>query len=223
MKNITKILIVDDHAIARRGLEAILVAREEYQIVGYAASVQEAVTATKTHQPDLLLLDNFLADGMAKMVIDNIKAFNTAVKFLIVSGQKDDKSLYEAFLAGANGYVWKYAEEAEISQAIEIVSRGNSFFMADFVENIRNASVTSEQKPHALAGVFSALNERDIAIVRLVANGQTNTEIAQTLSLAEGTVRNYLSAMLVKTGANNRMQLAVWAIQCGIVQTPSMT
>ncbi len=218
----TKILIVDDHAIARRGLEAILIGKPSYKVIGYANSVTEAITKTKALQPDLLLLDNFLPDGNASQVIENLKRENCPTRILIVSGEKSDKTLFEAFMAGADGYVWKYAEESEISQAIDIVSQGNSFFMADFVDHIRQSTQPNENRTSLLKNVFEQLNERDIAIIQLVGAGQTNSEIAENLALAEGTVRNYLSAILLKTGASNRMQLAIWAIQYGIAPTPRL-
>jgi two-component system nitrate/nitrite response regulator NarL len=217
-----RILVVDDHTLFRRGLTALLTADARFQVVGDAADAGEAQRRALELQPDVVLLDNHLPGVSGIGALPALKAAAPRACFLMLTVSEDDADLGAALQAGAAGYLLKNMEGDELSAAIVRAMQGESVIApamtAKLVAAFRNASAgpRSEAPPAALSPA-DALSPRELEILRGIARGESNKEIARALGIAETTVKVHVQSVLRKLDVSSRVQAAVYASARGIV------
>ena len=209
-----KIIICDDQAVVRDGLELLLSLEKDFQVVGCAQDGAEAVELTARHQPDLVLMDLKMPGMNGIEATRQIRARFPHVKVLVLTTYDDDEWLFDAIRAGASGYLLKDTPREKVIEAIRGTLAGKSFVDPSVAGKLL-AQVSSQQSQPASL-LTEKLTAREVEVLRLLARGLTNAEIAAQLYLSEGTVRNHISAILEKLGVTDRTQAAIIAIQHGL-------
>lgn len=216
-----RILLCDDHAMFRQGLRSILETETAFRVIGEASSGREAVRyALETH-PDIIVMDIQMPELDGVAATKDILAEWSDAKVIILTMYRQDTYVFEAIKVGARGYLLKDADANDLIESIRRVSEGETLLNADMAASIldefkRVKEVTPEHSEHKL----SDLTEREAAILRLLAQGASNQEIAEKLEVSEKTVRNRLSEIFSKLRLNNRTQAALYALREGIATLP---
>ena len=192
------ILIVDDHALVRDGLRTLLDAQEGLRVVGDARTADEALALTRHLQPDVVVLDVRLPDRDGFEICAEIRGFSPDTRILMCSGLADGSALVQAARAGADGFVSKEADNAEVVDAVRRATTAEAMF-----GHLRR------QGPGV--SKLSALSEREREVLGLLAEGLTNKEIAERLFISEKTVRNHVSSILHKLDFRHRTEAALFA------------
>jgi DNA-binding NarL/FixJ family response regulator len=211
---VIRVLLADDHPIVREGLSAVLSAQPDLTIVGAAESAAEAVRLAHDLRPDILLLDLSLPDGSGADVVLPLLADLPHLKILLFTAYDADERILTAVRAGAQGYLLKGASGDEIARAVRAVHAGGSYFAPGAAASLL-ASLSGHISTAATRG--EALTDRERDVLRLVAAGLPNKQIARQLGITERTVKFHLSSILRKLDAASRAQAAVIAIQRGLV------
>ncbi len=225
-----RLLVVDDHTLFRRGLTALLARDERVTVVAEAADAGEALRHVAQHQPDVVLLDNHLPGVHGIDALPQLLAAQPALKVLMLTVSEDANDLARALSAGASGYLLKTAEGNELVDAIERVQRGESVVSPEMTGKLvaayRQALATATEAsppssaapapaaqaaPAPAAGPLSRLSPRERDILREIARGASNKEIARTLDIAETTVKIHVQHILRKLNLTSRVQAAVMA------------
>ena len=203
MDDLIHVLIADDHFVVRQGLVTMLVPRNGMVVVGEAATGQEAVNLARALQPDVILMDMIMPEMDGPEAITLIKKENPKARILVLSSFGDSKQVSGAIQAGASGYLLKDSSPDDLLQAIRSVYRGNLFLpqaLAGELVQPQRAVVDPDQ-----------LTEREMDVLRLLVQGQSNKEIASNLNISMTTVRSHVSNILMKLGVSNRTQAALVA------------
>jgi two-component system, NarL family, response regulator DevR len=200
-----RVFLVDDHELVRRGLAALLAAEDDIEIVGEAAGAAQARSRIAATRPDVALLDVRLPDGSGIDVCREVRARFPSVACLMLTGYDDDEAIYAAVIAGAAGYVLKGADGNGLVDAVRKVAAGRTLMDAALTKRVLNR-MSGRDKGDAR---LESLSTRERQILGLIADGLTNREIGVRLSLAEKTVKNYVSGLLSKLGLQRRTQAAV--------------
>lgn len=210
--NRTRLVLADDHSILRSGLKMLLNAQDDFIVVGEATNGLEALEAVRQHSPDLLLLDLSMpgSDGLA--VLEQVKRTASQVRVLVLTMHEEEGYLRRAFELGAAGYCPKSAADAELISAIRAVMRGNVYIHPSHARLLLDKMIPSAREPLPNA---VDLSERERAVLKLVALGNTNQDIADQLSLSVKTVETYRSRGLEKLGLASRAALVRYALQQG--------
>ncbi len=211
-----KILICDDQAVVRDGLELLLKLERDFEVVGTACDGAEAVEMAGLKKPDLVLMDLKMPGVNGIEATRRIRAHFPGVKVLVLTTYDDDQWVFDAIRAGASGYLLKDTPREEIIRAIRGTLDGKSFVDPGVAGKILDQVASKQVQPETL--LTGKLTEREVDVLRLIARGLNNTEIAAHLHLSEGTVRNHVSAILTKLEVADRTQAAVIAIQHGLGQ-----
>ncbi|MEZ4727419.1 MAG: response regulator transcription factor [Caldilineaceae bacterium] len=207
-----RVLIADDHAIVRRGLRTLIASQSDMEVVGEAANGVEAVLQTRTTQPDLVLMDMVMPRQDGAAAIREIKKEHPLVRILVLTSFAEDDKIFPAIKSGALGYLLKDTDTDQLLQAIRDVSDGKSSLDPNVaLRVIRELNHVSNLPPTA-----DPLTERELEVLQLVAQGLTNSEIAERLALGERTVGNHISSILSKLHLANRTQAALYALREGI-------
>ena len=206
-----RILMVDDHEVVRLGLKSLLERYAQFEVVAEAASENEAVEKALEHKPDVILMDVRLSGGNGVDASARIMTELPKTKIVILTSFADDEMLFAAIRAGAVGYVLKQVGSAELIRAIEAAVRGEATLDPSLTQKLFSEMRRSMQREEASA--FDELTAQEMQVLALIAEGNTNRNIADTLFLSEGTVRNYVSSVLSKLGVSNRAEAAAYAIQ----------
>lgn len=209
-----KILLCDDQAVIRDGLEMLLTLEKDFQVVGSAQDGQEALELVAKRQPDLVLMDLKMPGMNGIEATREIRKKFPDIKILVLTTYDEDEWVFDAVRAGASGYLLKDTPRQKIIEAIRGTVEGKSFVDPAVAGKLMNQVASKQTQPASI--LEDKLTERELDVLRLLAKGMTNTEIAGTLHLSEGTVRNHVSAILEKLGASDRTQAAVIAIQHGL-------
>lgn len=206
-----RIILVDDHEVVRLGLRTLLMRHPDFQVVDEASSANEAIEKTLRLQPDIVVMDIRLPGISGIEACRQIVAQQPTTKVIMLTSFAEDEMLFDAIAAGAAGYVLKQIGSDELVRALQIVGRGESLIDPALTQKVlarvRESARRTEQS------VFSKLNEQEIKILALIAEGKTNREIAAQVFLSEKTVRNYVSAILAKLNLVSRAQAAAFATQ----------
>jgi len=206
-----RIIIVDDHEIVRLGLKSLLEQYPQYEVVSEAKNAKEAITQVETFQPDIVLMDIRLPGKSGIDACEEIKQNYPDVKVIMLTSFAEDEMLFSAIKAGASGYVLKQIDSAGLAKSIEAVARGEASLdpavTQRVFQEVRRAVKNEE------AASFIELSQQEKMVLKLVSEGKTNREIAQSLYLGEGTVRNYVSSILSKLNVSNRAEAAAYAVQ----------
>ncbi|CDK01772.1 Transcriptional regulatory protein DevR (DosR) [Microbacterium sp. C448] len=204
----TRVFVVDDHEIVRRGVAQLIDAEPDLEVVGEAASVHEASRRIAATQPDVAVLDVRLPDGSGIDLCRDIRSAHPSVNCLILTAYDDDEALRAAVLAGASGYVIKNVRGGSIVDAIRRAASGNTIQAPDVM--MRAARTLHPETNPRRGSIDPALSLRESQILGLIAEGMTNREIGDRLGIAEKTVKNYVSGLLAKLGMERRTQAAVY-------------
>lgn len=206
-----RIMLVDDHEVVRLGLKALIDRHPEMEVVAEAATAPEAVTKATAHKPDVIVMDIRLPGASGIDACRDITDQLPDTKVIVLTSYAEDEMLFAAIRAGAAGYVLKQAGGQDLIRALETVARGDSLLDPALTKRVftevRRAAHQLESE------AFSKLSEQERKVLALVADGQTNREIAQNLRLGEGTVRNYVSSLLSKLSVSNRAEAAAYAVK----------
>ena len=199
-----KIVIADDDNIIREGLKMIISSQPDFEIIGVGGSGAEAVDLCRLNKADIALLD------IRMPVMDGIEAAEIMLrenlcKPLLLTTFDEQELICRALKVGVSGYILKNTPTDGIFSALRTVYSGGTVFQQDILSYIRDAAI----KCYGKSAVFSLLTDRELEIVKLIAEGYSNTEISEKLFLSNGTVRNYISVILEKTGLEHRTQIAV--------------
>jgi len=203
-----RILIADDHAVVRSGLRALLGIDPELEIVGEAGDGTETLRLAETLRPDLVLLDITMPPDNGIETAKRLKEAHPELVVLFLTMHEDEGLLHEALRAGAAGYVVKRAEESEIRQAIHAASHGDIYVHPAMTRALLHQPVTTEHRRGAPA---EELTPRELDVLRLLARGNTNRQIAALLDLSIRTVENHRANLMGKLGLDSRVGLVNYA------------
>ena len=205
-----RILIADDHAVVRSGLRALLLADPEIEVVGEAKDGSETLELAGTLHPDVVLLDVTMPPENGIKTAKRLKAEYPEIVLLFLTMHEDEALLHEALRAGAAGYVTKRAEESEILQAIHAVIHGDIYVHPAMTRALLHRPVTTE---HRRGVPEVSLTRRELDVLRLLAKGNTNRQIANLLNLSMRTVENHRANLMGKLGLVSRVELVSYAEQ----------
>lgn len=206
-----RILLVDDHEVVRLGLKALLNHHPNFEVVGEAASAREALELVDTLQPNVVVMDIRLPGTSGIEACEEITQRFPETKVLMLTSYAEDEMLFSAIRAGASGYVLKQIGGDELVRALEAVGRGEALLDPAVTQRVFQEVRKAVKEEEASA--FSHLSQQEKHVLLLVSEGKTNREIARSLFLGEGTVRNYVSSILSKLGVNNRAEAAAYAVE----------
>lgn len=206
-----RIILVDDHEVVRIGLRTLLARHPEFEIVDEAGNATDAIEKSLRLKPDVVVMDIRLPGTSGIEACRQIVAQQPATKVIMLTSFADDEMLFDAIAAGASGYVLKQIGSDELVRALEIVGRGESLIDPALTQKVLARVRESTRRDEQSA--FRKLNEQELKILTLVAEGKTNREIAAQVFLSEKTVRNYVSAILDKLNLSSRTQAAAFAVQ----------
>ena len=206
------ILIADDHAIVREGLRTLIAAKPGMKLVGEAKDGAEAVAMASTLQPDVILMDMVMPgkDGLA--AITDIILDNPDARILVLTSFDDDDRVFSAIKAGALGYLLKDSSPQQLLEAIRDVYHGHSSLHPTIALKV----IRELNQPSDLPPTEEPLTEREVETLRLIAQGLTNQEIAEQLTISERTVGKHVSNILDKLHLANRTQAALYALRRGL-------
>jgi DNA-binding NarL/FixJ family response regulator len=208
------ILIVDDHPLVRSGMRALLAAAEDIEVVGEAATGEEAVTLAASLQPEVIVMDLAMPGINGIEATRRIMQAHPQMRILVVTLFEDDDSVFAALRAGARGYLLKDANEIEVLRAIRAVSSGDAIFSPTIAQRLIDFFATP--RPAQAALPFPDLTDREREILTLIAQGHSNAEIAQSLVISMKTVRNYISSIFSKLQVADRAQAIIRAREAGL-------
>lgn len=218
-----RLLIVDDQPLIRRGIAMMLASEPGIEIVGQAADGVEAAERALATRPDVVLMDLQMPRASGVVATREIVAALPATRVIVLTTYDDDELVFEAIRAGAQAYLLKDAGEGELLETVRLVHAGESrlspAIARKVIEQFRafatGATVVPSSPPPAIADApfEEALTEREAKILDLIAEGMSNKQIAATVFLAEGTVKNYVSRIMDKWHARNRLELAMRVVR----------
>lgn len=206
-----RVLIVDDHAIVREGLHAVLMEEPSVNVIGQASSGEEAVTQAQLLKAQVVLMDVVMPGIDGIEATRRLKAAYPACQVLVLTSFAEDGKVQEAIQAGAIGYLLKDVLKPELLAAIHAAVQGRPTLHPEAQRQLMRR-FTEPETPSP----FAELTERERDVLRQIARGQSNKEIAATLGLTEGTVKGYVSAILVKLDVADRTQAALFAVKHGL-------
>ncbi|MGE6550328.1 response regulator [Bacillus mycoides] len=206
-----KLLLVEDHHIVRRGLVFFLKTREEFEIIGEAANGEEALTFVQTERPDVVLMDLSMPKMDGIEATKRIKQYDETIKILMLSSFSEQDYVLPALEAGADGYQLKEVQPDQLVASIVAVYQGNANFHPKVTPALLGRSAVKKGKENP----FSMLTKREQEVLREIAKGRSNKEIAAELHITEQTVKTHVSNVLAKLEVDDRTQAALYAVKHG--------
>jgi DNA-binding NarL/FixJ family response regulator len=208
-----RVVIVDDHALFRRGLELVLSEEPDIKVVGEAADGIEAVHRAEEMTPDVVLMDVRMPRSTGIEAARRIRERLPDTKVIMLTVSEDEEDLYAAVKAGASGYLLKEVSIEELADAVRAVARGHSLIspsMASKLLSEFNALVQQAEERHR--SLLPSLTGRELGVLKLVAKGLSNREISEELYISENTVKNHVRNILEKLHLHSRMEAVVYAM-----------
>lgn len=215
-----KVLLVDDHAMVREGFGALLTAQEDMVVVADVADGEQAIAAARRHAPDVILMDIRMptVDGLtATRRILELPPGRYRPKVLILSTFDVDDYVFEALRAGASGFLLKDAPAAELVHAVRVIAAGEALLAPSVTRRLIAAYASRTRPRRAEPDSINTLTRREAEVLRLIARGLSNQEIAAELVLAEQTVKTHVSRVLMKLNLRDRAQAVVYAYESGMI------
>ncbi|MCX7853507.1 MAG: response regulator transcription factor [Anaerolineae bacterium] len=207
-----RILIVDDHAVVRRGLAMVLALQRDFSVVGETGSAHEAVTMALAFQPDLILLDLALPDREGPSILADLRRVAPGARVLALSGTRDIRLIQAAVQGGVDGYMPKDVTPPELAEAIRRVVRDESYIHPDILQLVSRWQVADTHT------ATPPLTKREMEVLRLMATMATNREIAERLVVSEETVRSHVKSILRKLDQPNRTQAVIEAVRRRLIE-----
>ena len=204
-----RIIIADDHAVLRESLAALLATQSEFVVEGWASNGTEALALLKEHHPDVLVLDLFMPENDGFEVLRTLDRAGSHVASVVLTGSESELDYAQAVKLGARGLVLKSDGPEKLFAAIRTVANGELAFSDELAQRVLS-TMTAESK--APADSLARLSDREKQIAYHVARGLKNKDIGQALNISENTVKRHLQSIFTKTGARDRLELAVLAL-----------
>jgi two-component system response regulator NreC len=215
MDSPVRVLIVDDHAVVRSGIRLLLANEADMDPVGEAGSAREAIFEARSLKPDVIVMDVVMPDGSGLDAIPTLLHEQPDAKILVLSMQDDPRYVREAFDAGAKGYVLKEAADVEVVAAVREVARGGRYVHPELGARLIAADAAAARKAEA-----DPLSDREREVLRLLALGHTNQEIAQQLYISVRTAETHRAHIMQKLRLSSRAELVRYAIAQGLLEQP---
>jgi len=215
-----RVLLADDQAMVRAGFRMILEAEEDIEVVGEAEDGQKAVSAVAKLNPDVVLMDVQMPqmDGLEATRQILCRRPERPVRVLILTTFERDEYIFEALRLGASGFLLKNAPPEELINAVRVVAEGNALLSPSVTRRIIAEVAKKSIRPPRTETLPEDITEREIEVLRLMAQGKSNLEIAGALVVSEATVKTHVSNVLAKLGLRDRVQAVVFAYESGLVQ-----
>lgn len=208
-----KVLLVDDHEMVRIGLSAVLSTEDGLEIVGEAGNGEDGVRLAQEYRPDVVLMD-LVMEGMDGVeTTRRIMEILPDCKVIVLTSYVDDDKVYPVIEAGAFSYLLKTSRAAEIAEAIRAAARGQSVLEPQVTAKMMNRLRETKQQESA----HEELTDREMEVLRLIADGKSNQEIADTLFIGVKTVKFHVTNLLAKLGVEDRTQAAIYALKNGLI------
>jgi DNA-binding NarL/FixJ family response regulator len=211
-----RVLIVDDHAVVRSGIRLLLSREPDIEPVGEAGTGREAIFEARSLKPDVILMDVVMPDQTGIDALPTLLHENPDVKVLLLSMQDDPRYVREAFAAGARGYVLKEAADSEVVAAVREVARGGRYVNPELGARLVAADAAATKRADE-----DPLSEREREVLRLLALGHTNQEIAKQLFISVRTAETHRAHIMQKLGLQSRAELVGYALSHGLLEQPS--
>ena len=206
-----RVYLVDDHEVVRHGIRHLIIDEGDMEVVGEAGSAAEALADIPALLPNVVLLDARLPDGSGIDVCREIRSAHPGVGVLILTSYDDDDALFSAIMAGASGYVLKQVRSVDLVDSVRQVAAGRSLLDPKVTSQVLERIRTGQPKE----SVISQLTPHERKVLDLIGEGLSNRQIATELTLAEKTVKNYVSSVLAKLGVESRTQAALLLARSG--------
>lgn len=220
-----RIIVADDHALIRAGITMLLRAEADFEVLGEAADGHEIIELSRSHHPDLVLMDARMPnmDGIAatRTLTSETTNSNRPTKVLILTTFNDDEVVYGALRAGASGFLLKHAAPKELVRAVRTVVAGDAWLDPAIAGKVIAALAALPAPGDAPSRLLAQLTTREREVLTLIAQGLSTTEIKEQLVLSEATVKTHIARILLKTGSRDRAQAVVLAYQSGLVKPAS--
>jgi two-component system, NarL family, response regulator NreC len=207
-----RVLIVDDHAVVRAGLKLLVDAEDDLEAIGEAGTAREAIFQARTLKPDLILMDVVMPDGSGLDAVPTLLHERPETKVLVLSMQDDPRYVREAFAVGASGYVLKEAADTELVAAIREVASGGRYVHPELGARLVSAQAEAERRAEE-----DPLSDREREVLRLLALGHTNQEIAKQLYISVRTAETHRAHIMQKLRLSSRAELVRYALAQGLL------
>jgi DNA-binding NarL/FixJ family response regulator len=222
MSDKIRVLIVDDQALIRMGIAALLARKADIEVVGQAGNGQEAIEQVAALEPDVVLMDVMMPVMDGVEATRQLSAQGPRPAVIILSTFRDDEHVFRGIAAGARGYLLKDVDHRALAEAVRTVAGGAALLAPEITAQIlphlgRLGAQTPAPQPAPQAERLALLTEREREILAMLAQGRTNNEISQAMAISVGTVKNHISSILSKLDVRDRTQAALWAQQQGVV------
>lgn len=218
---VARVLVVDDHALFRRGVVGVLKEAEGFKVVGEAGDGREAVAKAKELKPDVVVMDIYMPALDGLQATRRIKEALPATKIVILTISEEDQNLFEAIKAGAHGYLLKSVEPEILQRTLRGVARGEAFLSPSMAAKIlEEFARQSRRAEEGTSGTRLSPKEREV--LELLTRGALNKEIASSLNISENTVKNHLKSIMEKLHVENRVQVVAYALREGLVRRPEV-
>ena len=207
-----RVFLMDDHELVRRGLSDLIASDPEMEVIGEAGTCAEGLHGIVVKRPDVAVLDVRLPDGSGIEVCRDLRVMAPEINVLMLTSYADDEALLSAVLAGAHGYVLKDIRSNDLLQMIRDAAAGKNLLDKAAVDHVR-------QRLRAGSSVYSMLDDltdQERRVLEFIGEGMSNRQIAEQMSLAEKTIKNYVSSVLSKLGMERRSQAAAFIARLGI-------
>ncbi len=213
----TRVLVVDDHALFRKGVTGLLRGAGGFTVVGEAQDGRDAVAKAQALRPDVVLMDVYMPGMDGLEAARRIKAALPSTMIVILTVSEEDQKLFEALKAGAHGYLLKNVEPEELFRTLRGVVRGEAFVTPSMASKILD-EFTRQVRPPQEGKPSAGLSPREREVLELLTRGAVNKEIAAALEISENTVKNHLKNIMEKLHLENRVQVVAYALREGLVR-----
>ncbi len=204
-------VVIDDHPVFRKGVRALLEGSADITVVGEAGTGAEAILLTAETRPDVVIMDLMLPDMSGLEATEKIHAQLPEARILVLTSHAESDALVPALKAGAIGYVLKSETRVELVNVVRTVTQGKPLVPVEFTSSLVNAIVEKTSE-------LIALTSRELDVLKLIARGLNNTEIASRLNIGEGTVKTHVSSLLNKLHLGDRTQAALYAVKHNLIK-----
>jgi len=208
-----RVLLADDHPVVRSGIRAEISYSTDIQVVAEATTGPETLQLTSQHRPDVVLLDINMPDLRAVHAIRELGTLSPVPKVLVITASNDVETIQGMIRAGAAGYFVKDDDPANLVDAIRAVHQGQAWLSAAAVK-----ALAEQKRGEQISFAAEELSLRELQVLRLLAQGYTNTQIAETLVIAEGTVKNHVTNLYDRIGVHSRAEAVTWAWKHGLLK-----